>query len=188
MTISKSEIYISPEDYLSQEKISVIRYEYIRGKVRAMTGKNQAHNTITVNVATLLKDHLWGTDCQVFCETMKVRIDPADVYYYPDVTVTCTDRPLNQNFIQDPCLIIEVLSDKTQVVDRSNKLSDYQQIKTLEEYVLIHSDRPQIECFRQIEKGRWELCVYREGDDVYFDSVSFLIEIAAIYEDVFDLS
>ncbi len=54
MVISKSEYYISPEEYLEGEKVSQIKHEYIDGQVYAMAGASDAHVTVSMNVSMLL--------------------------------------------------------------------------------------------------------------------------------------
>lgn len=88
---------------------------------------------------TLLNNHLRGTGCIVYSTDMKVRIEEANTFYYPDVAVTCDerDRTSSENFIRYPRLIIEVLSRKTEAFDRGDKFADYKTLETLEEYILV---------------------------------------------------
>ncbi|HEY9853894.1 MAG TPA: Uma2 family endonuclease [Leptolyngbyaceae cyanobacterium] len=186
MFASKSNIYISHENYLKGEEISPVRHEYVRGEVFAMAGGTQAHNTIALNLAALLRNHVRGTGCRAFVENMKVFIEAADTYYYPDVTVTCDerDRNLSDSFISYPSLVVEVLSDNTEAFDRGDKFADYQQIETLQEYVLINQKRQRVECFRRNGEKRWELFIFEKGEEIYLDSVKFNVDISALYEDV----
>ncbi len=81
--------YISFRDYLEAEESSQVRHEYLNGQIFAMTGGSREHNLITGNIHNRLKNHLRGSQCQVFFSDMKVRIEADDVFYYPDVAVTC---------------------------------------------------------------------------------------------------
>lgn len=186
MAISKDYNYISPEDYLKGEEVSPIRHEYIRGEVYAMAGETQSHNTIAVNLFALLRNHVRGTGCRAFTANMKVRIEAADTYYYPDVTVTCDERDRDSaaSFIRYPSLVVEVLSESTAAFDRGDKFADYRQIETLQEYVLINPERVSVECFRRNSQGRWELYAYSAGEEIHLASVDFRAAIAALYEDV----
>ena len=64
MFVSKSNFYISHDNYLKGEEISPVRHEYIRGEVYAMAGGTQAHNTIAMNFAALLRNDVRGTGCR----------------------------------------------------------------------------------------------------------------------------
>jgi Uma2 family endonuclease len=149
--------YITPDEYLEMEEISEIKHEYIDGYVYAMAGANDPHVTIASNAFTMIRSHLRGSNCRVYISDMKARIDSLNRFYYPDVMVTCdpsdAQTPNHKRF---PKLIIEVLSKSTEGFDRGDKFADYQQIETLEEYVLVSTKRQSLECFRRNEEGLWE--------------------------------
>ena len=56
-----------------------------------------------------------------------------------------------------PRLIIEVLSKGTEAFDRGDKFADYQELETLQEYVLVNQKRQRVECFRRNPEGLWVL-------------------------------
>ncbi|MBW4576152.1 MAG: Uma2 family endonuclease [Aphanothece sp. CMT-3BRIN-NPC111] len=185
MTASQSSTYVSPEDYLEGEKISPIKHEYRQGEIYAMAGASDAHVTIAGNLFALLRNHVRGSGCRAYMAEMKAQIEQANIFYYPDVMVTCDERDRNpEDFKRYPCLIVEVLSPTTGAFDRGDKFADYRTLDTLQEYVLINQERVSVECFRRNEEGRWVLYPYGEGEEVYLASVDFRCAIAALYEDV----
>lgn len=182
--------YLSPEEYLQLEERSDIKHEYIDGYAYAMAGANDAHVTITLNIATLLRNHVGGSGYRVYIADMKARIDSLNRFYYPDVMVTCDSRDReNMTSKKYPCLIIEVLSDSTEAFDRSDKFADYQQLDSLQEYVLINTKRQRVECFRRNQEGLWVLQSYTSSEDLFrLHSINFSARINDLYEDVdFDL-
>jgi Uma2 family endonuclease len=185
MVASKSDTYVSPEDYLAGEKVSPIKHEYRQGKVYAKAGASKAHVIIMGNVSVLLRNHLRGSGCITYMADMKVRIEAADCYYYPDVAVSCDERDKNadEDFIIYPRLIVEVLSPTTAAFDRGEKFADYRTSESLQEYVLINQERVSVECFRRNAEGLWVLYPYSEGQDVQLASVNFSCAIEALYED-----
>jgi len=186
MTVSKNQFYISPEDYLEGEQVSPIKHEYRRGHVYAMVGAKKPHIVIAGNLVTLFNNHLEDSPCLVLTSDIKVRLEEANCYYYPDVAVTCDQRDTNstEDFILYPSLIIEVLSPSTAAFDRGEKFADYQTSPSLREYVLINQSEMIVECFRISESGSWVSQTYGIGDEVYFDSIDFRCDIAAIYRKV----
>ena len=189
MTVSKSDIYVSPEIYLEGEKISPIKHEYRQGEIYAMAGASDAHVTITGNLFSLLRNHVRGSGCRAYVADMKARIEQANIFYYPDVMVTCDERDRTpDDFKRYPSLIVEVLSPTTQGFDRGDKFADYRTIETLQEYVLINQERVSVECFRRNSEGQWVLYPYGEGDEINLASVDFSCPIAALYEDVLGLN
>lgn len=185
MIANQHETYISPEDYLAGEETSPIKHEYIDGQVYAMAGASDAHVTIAGNLFTLLRNHVRGRGCRVYMSDMKAQIDTANIYYYPDVMVTCD--PMDKKFTNHkkyPCLIVEVLSPKTEAFDRGDKFADYQQLETLQEYILINQKRQRIDCFRRNNEGLWVLQFYHSGSEIHLTSIDFRTHIEALYEDV----
>ena len=185
MIANQTHHYISPEEYLAGEEISPIKHEYIRGEVYAMAGALDPHVAIALNIASALKNHLRGSGCRVFISDMKARIEAADIFYYPDVMVTCDERDRSTlSFKRYPCLIVEVLSKSTEAFDRGDKFADYQLLETLQEYVLINQKRQRVECFRRNAEGLWVLHTYTQGSEVHLASVDFRMSMDALYEDV----
>jgi Uma2 family endonuclease len=158
MIAQPSQLYISSEEYLEGEKISLVKHEYIDGQIYAMAGTSDQHAIIISNLVALLRPHLRGSGCLVMTQDMKVKLPRQRKFYYPDLLVTCNDHDReNRYFKEYPKLIVEVLSDSTEAFDRGKKFEDSRSLPSLEEYVLIRQDQPQIECFRRNAAGRWEL-------------------------------
>jgi Uma2 family endonuclease len=65
---------LSEAGYLAGEMHSQVRHEYVDGHVYAMAGASKAHNTIALNLASRLRQHLRGTPCRAFIADMKVRV------------------------------------------------------------------------------------------------------------------
>jgi Uma2 family endonuclease len=178
--------YLTPEEYLQMEEISQIKHEYIDGQAYAMAGASDSHLTIAGNLFVLLRLHLRGSGCRVYMSDMKAQIQSINRFFYPDVMVTCDERDrATSTYKQYPCLILEVLSDSTEAFDRGDKFADYQQIETLQEYVLVNTKRQRVECFRRSSEGLWILRSYTsESSLVRLESVNFEGTMADVYEDV----
>ena len=183
--VANLKTFISAEDYLEGEKTSPIKHEYIQGQVYAMAGASDAHVTISLNFASMLRSHLRGGECRVYITDMKAQIESLNSYYYPDVMVTCDRRDREFDYFKRyPTLIVEVVSPSTEAFDRGDKFIDYQTLETLSEYVLISQTRFRVDCFRRNAEGQWVLYSYTPGEEVYLASIDFRTELAAIYEDV----
>jgi Uma2 family endonuclease len=186
MFVNKNNFYISPKDYLEGERQSPIKHEYRRGHVYAMTGAKNPHVRLSVKLVSLLENHLDDTNCLVFMADTKVRIEEADCYYYPDVAVTCDQRDTNstEDFILYPSLIIEVLSPSTAIFDRNEKFADYQNLSSLQEYVLVNQSQVRIECFRLNAEGIWVSQTYEQGDELHLASINFSCPMSEIYRKI----
>lgn len=189
MTVSKSHAYFTPENYLEIERISPIKHEYLQGQMVAMAGASKAHVIITGNLSALLVNHLRGTGCIAYATDMKVRLPGLNLFYYPDLAVTCNDRDRrsNEDFILHPKLIIEVLSDSTEAFDRGDKLADYKTIAEFEEYILVHQNQILVEQFQRKTDNLWVPHIYRAGDTIALSSVGFSCGIEVLYENIAQL-
>jgi len=180
--------FLTIEEYLQLEETSAIRHEYLGGQIFAMSGASKEHNTITLNIASRLRFHLRGGFCSVFMADMKVRIELANqnknIFYYPDVIVTCAPQDQDRFCLNYPCLIIEVLSPSTELTDRREKLVNYRTLDSLREYVLISQDEIKVEVYRQDELDNWSLEILGKGDDLKLTSVGLTLTMPDIYEDV----
>ncbi len=175
---------LTVKEYLDGELVSDIRHEYIAGQVFAIAGASANHNLIAGNMYSRLRSHLRGSQCSTFMSDMKVRIQTADIFYYPDVLVSCDPQDTDDYCKTQPCLIIEVVSRSTATIDRREKLLNYRQIESLKEYILISQDRIKIEVYRQDDQGQWWLETLGEEDELHLESVGLRMSMAEVYEDV----
>jgi len=175
------------KDYLVLEGDSSIRHEYRYGSVYAMAGGSDDHDEISLNLIELLRQKVRAQGCSVRSGNVKVNYEDA-FFYYPDAFVTCDPRDREDRYVKRyPKLIAEVLSPSTEQFDRGDKFEDYQQIESLEEYVLIAQDKIQVECRRRVrdEQGeRWETEVYEAGERVVLQSVELEVAIEELYRGV----
>ncbi|URR36400.1 Uma2 family endonuclease [Thermosynechococcus sp. HN-54] len=177
---------LSPQDYLQWEAQSGVKHEYINGQVYAMAGASDAHVTLALNLATLLRPTLRQRGCRLYISDMKVRLEQRNCFYYPDLLVTCDPRdqqaPLYKSF---PCLVIEVLSPSTEAFDRGDKFLDYQSLETLKEYVLVNTRQQRLETFHRSTAGLWVWQAYTSPDSpVELKSIGWQGHLSDIYEDV----
>lgn len=177
--------YISAEEYMRREHLSQIKHEFKQGYVYAMSGASDSHNAVSGNLYSLLRPHVRRKGCRLYLSDMKVRIDKLDIYYYPDVMVTCDPDDAKHNYFKkSPCLIIEVQSPSTANFDQNEKFDDYRQIESLQEYVIVLQNRLSVKCFRRNSEDLWVLHPYKTGDLLELKSIDFTTEIEDLYEDV----
>jgi Uma2 family endonuclease len=176
--------YFSAQDYLAWEAEQAEKHEYFAGEVFAMAGASDAHVTISLNLAIALRNHLRGKSCRTYIADMKVEVTRADAFFYPDVFVSCStaDAALADRK-REPLLLVEVLSPTTASYDRGAKFASYRQLDSLQEYVLVDTDRVAVDVFRRDASGHWVLYPYGPGETVEFASVDMTLTVAAIYED-----
>ena len=185
MVAMPKEAKMTPQEYLDWEEKQPIKYEYMDGRVFAMTGGTIPHNEIAINLTMALKNHLRGKGCKVLIADAQLGVSEKGPFYYPDVMVSCDARDRRATkVIYHPCLVVEVLSPGTEAFNRGKKFQNYRRISTLKEYVLIDAEEINVECFRPNPNGVWEIYNYGEGDEVNLTSVDLNLPIEMLYEDV----
>jgi Uma2 family endonuclease len=170
-------------DYLAGEPLNEIRHEYIGGQVYAMVGASDRHGLIVGNLFMKLRPETRGTFCQLFIADMKVRLNISgqDIFYYPDLLLSCEPTDRETYFRKQPCLIIEVLSESTERIDRREKMLAYQTMPSLLEYVLVAQDDRQVEIYRR--RNEWQPEIVNDGL-FHIDCLDVNISIDDVYEDV----
>ena len=176
--------FITVDDYLAGEALSPLKHEYVAGEVFAMAGASEEHVTIALNVAALLRAHVRGGPCRVYIADMKLRVERARAFFYPDVFVTCEAADAAEPTVKARArVVVEVLSESTEAYDRGAKFACYRQLPTLEEYVLIDSRTRSVEVFRRHSEG-WMLQAVPQDGRLTLGTIGFDCTLDAIYEDV----
>ncbi len=177
-------LHLTVEEYLKLEVESLVHHEYIGGQIYSTVANTEKTKIITQNVLTRLRGYLLGKSCRVFSLEMKVKIEALDVFYHPDICVTCDPSDREKLFKINPCLIVEIISPETERIHRNEKLMNYQQIKSLQEYVLISESEKKIDIYRKYNHQTWFLEEFIVTDIMKLSSVGLEMAIAEIYEDV----
>jgi Uma2 family endonuclease len=174
---------VSVTEYLEGEQLCEIRHELIDGQVYAMGGASRVHGLIAGNLFSQLRQNSREKHCQLFIADMKVRlkISGQDIFYYPDLLLSCDPDDRADYFSQAPCLIIEVLSESTERIDRREKMLAYQTLPSLLEYVLVAQDDRRVEIYRR--RTEWRPEIVNEGV-FHLDCLDLSVAVDDVYEDV----
>lgn len=174
---------ISPDEYLEREQEGATKHEFVDGAVYAMAGASGRHNLVAGNIFAALHNHL-AERCRVFTADMKLRIKAVakTLFYYPDLMVSCAAEDQTADFIEQPVLVIEVLSPSTERIDRTEKFDAYRRIPSLQEYVLADQDMPKVEVFRR--RTAWAREEFYPDDGFTLESAALEMTVAQVYRRV----
>jgi Uma2 family endonuclease len=176
---------LSAEEFLAWDATQTLRHEFVAGEIFAMAGAGDAHVTAALNLAMALRQHLAGTPCRTFISDMKLHVQAADAYFYPDVMVTrgAADAasPLMK---QEPMLVAEVLSPSTAAYDHGEKFAAYRRIASLREYLLIDPDAHRADLYRLGTDGLWVLHPAEPEAGVRLESVDLELTGAALWAEM----
>lgn len=148
--------YLSFVDFLALEQSSETKHEYIGGEVHAMVGASRSHNIIAMNLSAHLFNHLRGTPCRPFMSDMLLHMNIAqeDIGYYPDLMVACRPDDNHPRYLEQPTIIVEILSDSTRRTDLREKFLAYQTLESVQEYLIVEQDRQHLSLFRR--ENHWK--------------------------------
>src|SRR5215469_4660200 len=153
------------------------RYEYIDGQVTMLAGGSLNHARIAANINRILGNFLLDGPCQALTSDAALQVS-ATRYVLPDIAVTCDERDHQDNdYLQYPCLLFEILSPTTESADRGRKFTYYRNIPSIREYVLVNSLEVSVELFRREKKTFWTLHLFDIDDEVTLASIGVTLSV-----------
>lgn len=159
-------VKLSAAEYLEWEAGQEIRHEYYYGEIIEMPGSKKKHNKIIGNCYRKIADTVIEAGCEIYTEDVKLRVDKNNVYTYPDLMVTCEpESPEEEYFVDEPVLLIDVLSDSTAWVDHGDKLIYYRRMPALQQYLIVWQHKMRVEAYSRISGG-WRYDVYEQPEDI----------------------
>lgn len=179
--------YYTEAEYLARERRAEYKSEYCRGEIFAMAGATREHILVAGNVLRSLGNQLAKQPCEVYPSDMRVRL-PTGVYTYPDVSVACGEPKFldaQVDTLLNPIVIVEVLSESTAAYERGEKSRQYRNIESLAHYVLVESEKAQIEVYTPQLNRQW-LLTEASGLAATIDlaAINCRLDLAEVYEKV----
>ena len=187
MSSAAVQSHLTPEEYLALERKATIKSEYLDGQMYAMSGASRAHNRICINICAEFNAQLKGSDCEIYAIDMRVKVDSAGLYTYPDVLVVCDEPRFEDDSFDtllNPTALFEILSPSTEAYDRGAKFGYYRQLDSLQEYTLVSQDCMRVERYLR-QGGQWILTEFGKPEDVVdFTSINCELSLREIYAKV----
>ena len=181
-------IWLTPQQYLFQERQAETKSEYFDGEIFAMAGASREHNQISANLVRVLGNQLLDKPCSVYSSDMKVRIEKIRKYTYPDLVIACQGERFedeHRDVLLNPVVIIEILSNSTEAYDRGRKFLHYQLLDSLIVYLLVSQDTPRIEMFTRREDGTWLYAEFHGLDAIVkIESIECSLRLGDVYHKV----
>lgn len=180
--------YISPEEYLSGERAALEKHEYYQGEVFAMSGASLKHNKIFSNLFGEIIIKLKGKRCQPFGSDLRIHIPKNTLFTYPDISIFCDEPNLTDDQFDtatNPSVIIELLSKSTRNYDMGKKFVLYRDIESLQEYILVDTEKIYVEKHIRNADNSWTLTDHKSLEHVfYISTIDEQFSLKDIYEGV----
>jgi Uma2 family endonuclease len=158
------------------------RHELINGEVVSQSAERAAHWKVklAVHVALLNAVRAGGLTCHVVPDGATVRIDDATAYE-PDALVYCGEEAAPSALtVDNPVIIVEVLSPSTGRMDRERKQGDYFRLPSIAHYLIVDSDEPLVIHHRRQEGGDILTRIIRDGT-ILLDPPGLEVNMGEIY-------
>lgn len=179
--------FCTEAEYLDMEWDYGIRYEYWDGTLVAMAGGRPRHAAINGNIFFAFKSNIKGSGCMVYNSDVLLKPLIGNNYFLPDVLVTCHKEDLeSERFIHHPSIIVEVLSDSTELYDRTKKWEQYRRIKSLRYYLLVSQNEYQVDMYhRANETSLFYFQSFTGLDEmILFEYLGFSLKMSEIYDGI----
>lgn len=179
---------VSVADYFNQLQTSDVKLEYHDGEVVAMAGAQPAHVHIQSNFIVELGKCLKAKGCAIMGSDLLVKAGECGNYYFPDLVIVCGKEkyevsPTGLQALENPEIIVEILSPGTSLFDRTTKLDCYKTIESFRQYVLVYSTKKEVEVITKISDVEWLSHLYR-GEDEAISINDCTILLSQIYDRV----
>ncbi|MGJ0503805.1 MAG: Uma2 family endonuclease [Methylocystis sp.] len=182
--------YMSLDDFeeLLPDKPADEKWELIGGRVvRMMVGARWEHNYIIQNIsAAMMTDfRRRGSDCRPFSATFWLKAPPLNLACFPDVMVRFGPLPPAATSVDDPIVLVEVVTKGSAQRDRFEKWALYRRLPSLRHYVLVERDHLAVDVIDRVEGGFFERPrLGAIGDTLRLPAIEFEMSLAEIYRDV----
>jgi Uma2 family endonuclease len=175
------------EDYLKNERNSTSRNEFINGRVIPRSTSNRWHNLIVTNATIAIGSRLQGAKCDVYVSNMRVKMQN-NVICYPDLILvngepSFVDQRLD--ILQNPTVVVEIFSAKTESSDKSEKMESYLAMDSIKECLMVKEDGMRVEHYARQNAKQWVYRIYNEREDVIsLESVNCKISLSEVYSQI----
>jgi Uma2 family endonuclease len=162
------------------------------GVMYAMAGGKKPHHVISRNLGGMLYNRLDGHRCTNTTANMKLRLTPPPgeeaELCYPDEMISCdpTDEGETDGhaWIARPTVIFEIMSASTRRLDEGRKRDEYLAIRSLDAYVRIEQERPEVVVDRRAGDLWLVERIFGLDGIVRLPSVGIELPLAELYKNV----
>lgn len=176
-------------EYLAWEREQPGKHEYHLGEIFAMAAGSFWHNFLSGRAVVGLSTALGGRPCHVFSADQKISAARNQRYVYADAVVACggvRTEAGTTDVLENPMIIVEVLSSSTEKFDRGDKWGAYQRLESLTDYLLVAQSAVCIEHYQRQSDGSWRYMLVEAGGSITLTNDARL-SVDEIYAGAFEL-
>jgi Uma2 family endonuclease len=169
--------HVSYADFLAYAEAHDGTFEFVDGHVLDMGIPSDAHQTLVLAIGAELRAALAGTRCSAIINP-RLRTRPRRERS-PDVLVRCAPAA---GSLYEPRVVIEILSPN-RGDDQSAKITEYQALLSIAEYVMIDSTRRWARRYVRNERGMFDYATDIIGGVVILEAIDCALDLDRLYEE-----
>lgn len=158
------------------------RWEFIAGVPVMMAPGSNNHSTIKGNIFRHIANRLPSTTGRAFVDGPEVK--SRNLSAIPDVVVTCGPVRGDVRRIDDPVVIVEVLSPWSERDDIERKWHGYCVIPSLRHYPIVAQGSRFVTVHTRTGPASFEEWVYEDSGEIALPAIGVTLALDEIYEDV----
>lgn len=171
----------TPAEYLAMEAVSAEKHELVDGQILSMAGGSRLHSATCQEIGRLLGNALRERACTVFQSDMRLHVAASSSYFYPDLQVVCGEATgPDDRTVDNPTVIVEVLSPNTADFDRGVKVVQYQRLVAVRDIVLVDPEQKRVEHWWRGPDGGWRY-VDRVADELRLTGCDVSLPMAEVF-------
>jgi len=175
-------LFTAFDEYLELEAKSDTKHERINGLIYAMSRDTPEQGRLSAAMVRALPQ---TAECRVYSSDTLLYIEKAQHSTYADASIVCgailTRGAKDKNgkslgeAITNPRVVVEVLSRSAEQRDRNGRFALFQQLDSLEEYVLVSQDERRIEVGRR-EGRSWSTETRVSGETIQIHGLDIAVD------------
>lgn len=151
---------LTEAEYLDFERKAEAKHEFIDGEIRERARASVQHCLVSVNLLCEVHARLKGSSVLSFGSDLRLKVEATGLITYADFMLI--NQPVRlaaqtDDIVLNPLGLFEVFSPATEAVDRGWRFQQYRQIPSLQFYVLVNQDLPQVEVFQRCNADTWKM-------------------------------
>lgn len=177
------------EEFFALERASERRFEFRDGEIVCMSGGTRQHGRIATNSCVALANRLAGSACAAYTGDTALYVPAGLPYRYPDASVVCGEERFREidtrEALENPVLIVGVLSKSSADYDRGTKFEEYKSIPSFRDYLLVDQRQVHVAHRTKLDDGGWTEHVFRSLEDaIAIPSLAVELPVASLYAEV----
>jgi Uma2 family endonuclease len=184
VALPKIPVRMSVAEFLAWHPADGRQWQFVDGEPQAMVPASVTHGAIHAEPGGLIGNHLLerGSSCHIIIAPGIVpRVQANHNVRIPDLAVSCSPARADEYFVENPVLVIEILSPNNQAETWSS-IWAYTSIPSVQEILVLRIAEIRADLLRRQPDGTWPArpAELRDGD-VGLASIGMRAPLAAFY-------